>query len=373
MPVSRRSFLSVLGGGVILAAGGGALFATTRTPTKALAPWAEAGQYADARTFALSHAILAPNPHNLQPWMVSLDGADQVTLYRDPTRALPHTDPYDRQITIGLGCFLEQMRIAATARGIRTETNLVLEGDVVARVTFYDEGIATDPLFAAIPHRRTTKEPFDMAQPVAAADIPRLNPDIAGIRFDGTADSAKVAELRDIAWQAWLIEYETPHTLQESIDVMRLGKAEIEANPDGIDLGGPFLEGLMVAGMLTRDDLGTPGTQSYQAGYDIYQPLFTATPAFVWITSPGNSRTDQIAAGAAWLRLNLGTTAAGMALHPVSQALQEYPEMTAQYDRIHGLLARDGETVQMLGRLGYAAPVPQTPRWSLDAKLRSSV
>lgn len=65
---SRRKFLTILGGGVVLAAGGAAAFMTTRTPTKAIAPWSAAGGYEDPRMQALSYAILAPNPHNRQPW-----------------------------------------------------------------------------------------------------------------------------------------------------------------------------------------------------------------------------------------------------------------------------------------------------------------
>jgi hypothetical protein len=107
MSLSRRHVLSILGGGVILAAGGAGSFLATRTPTAALAPWSTAGQgYDDPRLDALSWAILAPNPHNRQPWLVRLDGQNDVTLFADSTQRLPETDPFDRQITIGLGCFL---------------------------------------------------------------------------------------------------------------------------------------------------------------------------------------------------------------------------------------------------------------------------
>jgi len=57
--MKRRNFLKIAGGGVVLAAGGAALFATTRTPHAALAPWGQAGTYDDPRMNALSHAILA--------------------------------------------------------------------------------------------------------------------------------------------------------------------------------------------------------------------------------------------------------------------------------------------------------------------------
>ena len=57
----------------------------------------------DPRRHALAHAILAPNPHNMQPWLVELTGADSLTLRADLTRLLPATDPPNRQITIGCG------------------------------------------------------------------------------------------------------------------------------------------------------------------------------------------------------------------------------------------------------------------------------
>ncbi|WLD58534.1 twin-arginine translocation pathway signal protein [Salinispirillum sp. LH 10-3-1] len=377
--LSRRHFISLVGGGTIVAAGGGlGLFAGTRTPHAALAPWAQAGTYDEPRRYALSHAILAPNPHNLQPWLVDLSEEGIVTLLPDPSRRLPATDPFDRQLTIGLGCFLEQMTIAASARGYRVEIALFPEGSSadllgdrpVARARFVFDNSALDPLFAQIPHRRSTKEPFDISRPVAIESIGNLDPSVQGIRYAGTVDPSRVSELKQLTWDAWMIEYTTPAAIGESVDLMRLGKAEINANPDGIDVGGMPLDGLIALGLVTRKDLATPGTISYKAGIDIYQPMLAATPAFVWLTSADNTRSTQIAAGRAWLRLNLMTTERGLALHPVSQCLQEYPEMAEHYETAHRELARTGETVQMLGRLGYAAPVPQTPRWSLDDKIK---
>ncbi|KZN15449.1 Acg family FMN-binding oxidoreductase [Marinomonas sp. TW1] len=377
--LSRRHFLSLAGGGIVVAAGiGGTVFSLTRTPHDALRPWDQAGQYSEPRRFALSYAILAPNPHNLQPWLVDLHEDGIVTLLPDPTRRLAATDPFDRQLTIGLGCFLEQMSIAATAIGYRVETTLFPEGESaealgslpIARIRFVAEAKAVDPLFAYILGRRSTKEPYDMTQTVSVMTLNGLDPQLSDVRFSGATDQKQVRALQKLTWEAWLTEYETPATLQESVDLMRLGKTEINANPDGIDLGGMPLEGLIAAGLITKKDLATPGTSSYQAGIDMYKPMLDATPAFVWLATSNNRRASQIAAGRAWLRLNLLTTQKGLALHPISQCLQEFPEMAAHYKNVHQQLGRSGETIQMLGRLGYAAPVAQTPRWSLDDKIK---
>ena len=167
----RRTFLKVMGGGVILAAGGAGAFLGTRTPTKALEPWELAGGYSDPRKQALSYAILAPNPHNRQPWLVDLSQPNVVTIYRDKGKNLPETDPYDRQLTIGMGCFIEQMAIAASQTGHAVDFELFPAGDngPVAIARFL-EGAEPDPLFAQIPTRRSCKEPFEDRMPAFGAD-----------------------------------------------------------------------------------------------------------------------------------------------------------------------------------------------------------
>ncbi len=49
MTLSRRKTLALLGGGIVLAAGGGVAVAVTRQPHAALAPWSQAGSYDDPR------------------------------------------------------------------------------------------------------------------------------------------------------------------------------------------------------------------------------------------------------------------------------------------------------------------------------------
>ena len=115
---TRRSMLKLVGGGVVLAAVGAGGFVAANGPSRsARAPWREAGQETEFRRRALSYAILAPNPHNRQPWLVRLDGDDALTLYCDLDRRLPATDPYDRQIVIGHGAFLELLALAAAEDG----------------------------------------------------------------------------------------------------------------------------------------------------------------------------------------------------------------------------------------------------------------
>lgn len=365
MSLSRRKTLALIGGGTLLAATGAVSgFVLTREPAKALAPWRQAGGRKDARLEALSYAILAPNPHNRQPWLVELTGDETVVLHRDRTRSLPETDPDSRQLVIGLGCFLELMKIAASATGHTVEETVFPEGeDGPVAVARFGSGATRDPLFDHVLARRSCKEPYE-DRPVPENLAKQLSPFARTI-----TDPAMVARLRDLTWKAWKTEAITHRTLKESVDLMRFGKSEIEANPDGIDLGGPFLESLMLMGLLDRESQLDPESQGFREGVKMYREMLLATPAYATITSPRNGRADQIEAGRKWLRLNLTTTALGLALHPVSQALQEFAEMRTHYESAHKLLAEPGHTVQMLGRLGFGPEVAPSPRWPLETRL----
>ena len=364
MASTRRNFLKILGGGTVIAAMGAGAFLSTRTPHKALAPWESAGNYTDVRKWALSYALLAPNPHNRQPWEVDLSIANQVTIYRDKEKDLRHTDPFSRQLTIGMGCFLELLSIAASQANHSVSYQLFPEGEngPVAVATF-TKGAEADPLFAQVMERRSCKEAFTN-QLISSVTVQKLT----GFA-DVITDKQQVAELQKLSWDAWLVEANTPRAWKESIDLMRIGKAEINANPDGIDLGGPLMESLKIAGIMSRESQLDKSSSGYQEGVKMYRQMLKATPAYCTITTTSNSRIDQIDAGRRWLRLNLQTTALGLSLHPISQALQEYPEMSEHYNQAHSLLAKPGHTLQMFARLGFGPSVPRTPRWPLEAKI----
>ncbi len=377
MTLSRRRTLALIGGGVILAATGSLGAIATRQPRTALLPWGQAGQGEEARHRALSWALLAPNPHNRQPWLVELRTAGEVTLYVDTAKLLPATDPFNRQITIGLGCFLELMRMAASHDGQRVDItpfpdgydDRALDARPVARAVFTaDAGVTPDPLFAHALARRSTKEPYDTARPLPENMLEKLAVATTA-RFGGTLDPKEVADWRAFTREALRIEIETPHTYKESVDLFRIGRAEVDANPDGIDFTGPVFEVLGATGMMTRESVLDTSSQAYKAGLDAVYANTDTAMGHVWLVTEGNSRPDQIATGADWLRVNLAVTAAGVAFQPLSQALQEYPEMAALYRDVHARLAPQGGTVQMLARIGHGPEVAPSPRWPLEAKI----
>ena len=376
--MNRRKFLALAGGGIIIAAGAGvAGFALTRTPTKALIPWQQAGSlYTEPRKKALSYAILAPNPHNRQPWLIDLSQEGKITLFVDTNRLLPHTDPFNRQITIGLGCFLEVLRMAAAEDGYRVIMDAFPEGSgeqldtrPVAVLSFNaDDTVKKDPLFAFVLERRSLKVPYDLNRSVSGLD--KLI-QLAGsnVEIGATNEASKVAVLRQLTNEATITELNTHRTNKESIDLVRIGKSEIEANPDGIDIGGAFMEALAAFGLFTREGALDPQSSTFKQTEEMLVAQSNSAMAHIWLVTMENTRIDQLNAGRDWVRVNLATTQMGLGIHPHSQALQEWPEMKEHYDKCHALLAPNGGTVQMLARLGYGEKVGLSPRWPLETKI----
>jgi hypothetical protein len=377
--MKRRQFITLLGGGFVLAAGSAGAFVSTRNPAKALEPWSLAGMdESDVRKFALSYAILAPNPHNRQPWLVDLREPGKAILFVDTSKMLPHTDPMNRQITVGLGCFLELLVMAAAERGHRVDLQLFPQGSNAQNLTTapvaiasfsQDPAVVPDPLFKFVLQRRSLKEPFDTNKPVPPAAIDAIVKAGRDTQIDASADAKSVEELRALTAKALKIEIDTPHTYKESVDLFRIGKSEIEANPDGIDFSGALFESLALVGQFDRDIVLDTNSSAFQQGEAAVMANVTTAMAHIWMVTNGNSREDQIAAGRDWVRLNLAATAQGVGFHPLSQALQEYPEMRDIYEQVHARFAPGGGTVQMLSRLGYGPAVPESPRWPLEAKL----
>ncbi|MGE0658971.1 MAG: nitroreductase family protein [Reyranellaceae bacterium] len=382
MAISRRNFIRVVGGVGIVAAGGVGLRSCDAMPESAVSAWSGPTNETDLRRRVLAWAQLAPNPHNRQAWLVALPGENEIVLYCDRNRLLPHTDPFSRQIMIGHGCFLELLVQAAAAEKHRAEIALFPQGGFpvgevgsvpVARIRLApDPAIAADPLFAHVRARRSAKVPFDTDRPVPDAAIAALVAAVGGaagarVRFGETRASAARQALRDLTEQAMTLEMKTPRTMAESIDLMRLSAAEIDWYRDGISLHGPLFWWGQRLGFIDRKTMADPASNAFASGIERYKAMTQSGMGFAWLITAGNERTDQIAAGRAHARLNLAATAAGVALQPLSQALQEYPEMAPLYSQLRQAVgAGEGETVQMLVRLGYAGDVPPAPRRRLD-------
>ena len=374
MVASRRNFILGAGGTLALVAAAGT-WRVTRMPEKAIEPWRlDPEPPADVRLDAFRHAILAPNPHNRQPWLIRLEGRDSALISCDLNKRLPETDPFDRQIVIGFGTFIELARIAAAERGIRMDVSPFPDGEPqprldarpVARLTFVaDETVRRDPLHAAILKRRTNREIYSQSVPGA-----RLLTALKSDKVNTTSDPSLLGRLRAITVAAISDEMNTHRTMMESVRLMRIGRDEVDTAGDGLALTGPMIEATRLLGLTTRESLADPTSTAFKIGLDGQRKIYDSVPAALWISTPGNTRVDQLDAGRRYARATLRAAALGLAMHPISQSLQEYPEMAEHFEAVRSLLSVSPDhRIQMLTRVGFALPVAPAARLPLQSHL----
>ena len=385
--MERRLFIRLLGGGVVTAATTGTLSGCSADlPAEALTAWQGPGQPpaagTDPRHWMLAHAILAPHSHNLQSWLVDLRQPGSITLYCDRSRLLPETDPFSRQMMMSQGTFLELLNLAARQVGLRADIQLFPQGEfgpthIDQRPTALirlspDASIRPDPLFQQVFKRRTNREAYEAREPAvdalaaiaASAVVPNT---VTG--FVGSAQATQRDQHRQIAMDAWRIELETPRTILESYQYLRIGPAEINQHRDGISINKPFVRAVTALGLFDRTKAPAPGDSNIAAQIKEFNAKLATTPAFFWLTTQGNSRSTQVLAGRAYARAQLAASAQGLSMHPLQQALQEYPEQAGTYAAIHQLVGAPlpTHTVQMWARLGHAPVVPPAPRRGVAA------
>jgi hypothetical protein len=233
---------------------------------------------------------------------------------------------------------------------------------------------ATAPLFEQALSRRTNRSAYEVDRPVDEEVLAGLRAAASRrlVEAGSTNGGERRETLRLIARSAWAIEMATPRVWRETADQLRVGADEAAARGDGILLSG--LAALArAAGVFDRHALVDPGSGLHRRLREEGFRQADTAAAWMWLVTPGNGREQQIEAGRSHLRAHLEATAQGLALQPMTQALQDYPEMASLRRTLHDALVLDPArlTVQMLCRLGYSVPVQPSVRRPLSSSLLS--
>lgn len=390
--MQRRNFIRLVGGGVVVAATVpmSACSLSSDFPPQAVQAWRGPQNESDPRRRALAYAITAPNPHNIQPWLVDLRESGVITVMTDRERVLPHTDPFGRQILIGHGAFIELLVIALASEGLAADVALWPQGELgpelkgwdnrpIARLTLRS-GAVNDTLFAQVLKRHTPKSDYDGSREVSAQTLNALMASVTSqsVRVGGTVSPADLPPLRELCVNSAQVEFQTPRTVMETLELLRVGPDEIVQHRDGLPINTWTARALTTLGLFDRSAPPQPGSQAFKAMMAQTEGQSRTAMGFVWLSGK-NGRSDQVHAGRAYVRLQLKATELGLGVHPMSQALQEFPEMAPLCARAHQLtlkrpapLSPADETLQMFCRLGYTGkPVPATPRRPLESFVRA--
>lgn len=274
----------------------------------------------------LSAAVLAPSPHNSQPWRFSVSG-NQILLHADLSRKLGAMDPFEREMFIGLGCALENIAITAPGAGFAADIALLPDSKrgQAALVMLSAADPSPHRLERAITRRRTDRGPYDTTRTIDDDTLRALQSELgddALFRFiffpRGSAQAASFSELtmqatRDIVADARMS--------RDSARWYRQRQAAIDASRDGLTMQTQGLSSLKetLVRLLPQVSDKTAHIAWLRNTRQVQLP--TAAQFGLFVVPPERLLDDatSLAVGRAWQRLHLAATSLGIACQPLNQ------------------------------------------------------
>ncbi len=359
MKPCRRQFLQYAGAGVAaMAMAGlpGRIMALTRQELEEdTAPRKDIKGLDSVEEEILYLASLAPSGHNAQPWKVKVKGGGHFIISINPDRYLPAVDPTNRETMISMGAFIENLVQAAESRGYSASVNILarrLTDTRIAEVKLTKTSAGKDST-SVIKSRRTVRSGMK-PEVITGRDIsaignhlgnnltyyPRGSNESEFIRKE-TIEANRIQVYRDPA-QKELSEF--IHWSDEEAKKHRYG-----LTPESMGITG--IAGWFVKHFFNREKVMEKGFRETSVKKAVEQANEGA--GWIVIRNNGNSVAQLIHTGRLYEQMCLKIREHNIALHPMSQALEEKPCM----DKIQKKLG-NGKTVQLLLRVGYVDEYP---------------
>jgi hypothetical protein len=299
-------------------------------------------------------ASLAPSGHNTQPWTVKLVEPQRWIIGSERTRWLPAFDPHNRELLLSIGAFLENLLLAANHYGYRWEYRLVAtnpeESDLL-EVRFQNDTAISYQL-ENISLRRTIRSGY-LNRELRSEDLRRLTDGLSEWHYY-PAGSAQARYLADATIEANRKQASRDDAQMELAKWIRWSHRDAERfrnglTPESMEITG--FAGWFVRTFYDREKVMTEGFRI--AGVDRVIEQVRQGAGWLVVVSPDSEMTHLIETGRTFERLFLRVRSRSVAIHPMTQALEERPwgEQVATQLGIKG-------QVQFILRVGYVNSYP---------------
>lgn len=274
----------------------------------------------------LDLARWAPSGDNTQPWRFEIADHRHIVVHGFDTRSHCIYDLDGRSSQIAIGALLENIRIAASGQGLRTEirrrTDAPEENPVFDAYLAADPALAPDPLIPAIPVRSVQRRPL-RTQALTAREKEALEA-AAGescsvLWIEGWAAKWKVARL---LWKNAKLRLTLPEAYRVHRDIIewnaRFSQDKVPDQAVGLD---PLTTRLMRWVMQSWGRVGffntyLGGTVLPRVELDLVPALACAGHFLILAREAPKTIDDYIAAGQAMQRFWLTATKLGLQLQP---------------------------------------------------------
>ena len=356
--MDRRRFITQFG--KLLPVAGAALYLLSdkRNLIRAdVEPFAESERfYEPAETEILFLASLAPSGHNTQPWFVQYLEPFHWIIGNDRSRWLPAVDPNQRETILSIGAFLQNIEYAAGHFGYACDWKLLAarnSDEKVVEVSLKKSAYAADFAIETIRSRRTVRSNFaneairtNDLDDLLASDpefFHYLPPDSDASRFinEQTIEANRLQAYREPAQQ-------------ELRDWIRFSNREARKHRDGLTTGSMEIDGFagwFVRNLYTHDNVLSEDFR--ERGLNKVSEQVSAHGGWILATSNDESVAGLLEAGRRMQRLFLRVRERSIAIHPMTQILEE-PATCAILNQAVGIT----ESVQFILRAGYVNDYP---------------
>ncbi|MQA79662.1 MAG: nitroreductase [Streptosporangiales bacterium] len=303
--------------------------------------------------FAARFGLLAPSPHNTQPWLFHLHDA-HLDVIGDTSRGLAVSDPYDRELVISCGSVITNITLALSRLGYRSDVVVMpdpRDPELYARIGLAGSAEPSSDdveLFEQITRRRTSRVAFDERR-LPDELVTRLARDV----MDAGATLHVVDDRRptvcDLITEADRLQMADPHFRRELAAWLAGRGDRADGIPEfSVEIGHLRLPPFVTPLVVRTFDIGDG-----KAAYDT--ELVEHSGLLAVIATPRDDVTSRLSAGRALQKVLLRACA-----HDVRSSFLNQP---IEIDSLRGRLATavGAANPQLVLRLGYG-PSPSPSR-----------
>lgn len=326
-------------------------------------PGHEAHPNAILRSF-VHWGILAPSALNTQPWQFATEDAT-LMLFADRTRALPVTDPTDRELTIACGAALFNVTVACKHFGYEPILERLPDKsrpDLLATIKLGSRHEASgeiNRLFVSITKRRTNGYPFAekaIDQSVLHCLERCTVSDHAWCHV--IPDFTTKHQIAELVAEADRVQFHDKRYRRELAAWIHPNRSTLRDGLPGHERGSGNLMSVLEPFIIRHFDVGAA-----EAKRD--HTLTELAPALAVIGTSGDGPMDWLHAGEALEHALLLATSAGLSASFLNQPLH----VEHLRPRVAKFLQERGHP-QMIVRLGHGQQIPPTPRRGVEEVMR---
>jgi len=357
--MNRRKFISIAGGTIVVAGGTYYLLSDKSNFTRA-----DIKQH-DTITTPLKPdekeilylASLAPSGHNAQPWFVKYLEPYHWIIGNDKSKWLPGVDPTQRETILSIGAFAQNLEYAANSLGYNCQFNVLAtsnQAENIMDVQLNKVGSVPSYNIQRIKTRRTVRSNY-LPDALKKEDVSYLmNDELDYLHFlPNTSKESQYLDEQTI--EANRIQSYRNAAQSELADWIRFSSKDAEKYGDGLTMASMEIDGIpawILRNYYNKSKVMEKGFREQSIDTAVEQVSQSA--GWLLITSKDNSVSTLLETGKRMQRLFLKVREKNIAIHPMTQILEE--SVTNQ-----ALNASIGisDTVQFILRTGYLKNYPE--------------